>query len=256
MIDDNSPQKAYEYLQSIKKSLVHKNRFNVDSKFDCLIDSYAREGTNIEDIKPDAILYRARIYNEPEAAMRYIEPPEGAFKGYSAEDSFVPPPEKVISDERCNPPLIPYLYTSTTEECCVAEMKPAKDTIINIAEIRNKESLKILRFDKDYHEGDSRKRIIDGISNVMLYTYMSIMFGNPYKQLGDYYLTQYISEKVKRLSFDGISYKSSMLDYSGDVVIEQSIFEQPNVNVTIFSLGKCEAISSRLVRVDVKIEFD
>lgn len=256
---DNGLQKAYAFLKEAKGSLKTKNRFSCDPKLIELIERYASEETNVCTLEPGTILYRARIYTGDDREKRYNAPPKGAFKGYGAKESFVNTNHETVSEGRCNPAYIPYLYTATSERCCVYEVRPTKGAYISMAEIRVDDPLKILRFDMNAHTTDSLPRIVPDIPNVFLCAYLARQFSEPFKEFGDYLLCQFVSEKVKGLGFDGLSFESSICDKEEkeDDEFRIGLENRSNANVIIFNYEKCEAVSSKLMVVyDVAIEYE
>lgn len=240
----SEPQAAYEFLCKIKQDLKTKNRFSCDPRFDQAIDLYAQEDFFTSYIDSGSILYRARIYNEPDAEARYDVPPKGRFKGYNAKDSFVNLNNDCIGEGRCNPSYIPYLYTAKSEKCCIYEVRPSKGAYVSVARIKVSEPLKILHFEYGSALSTSGDMVLDGVFNSLLFLYLANEFSQPHKEFGDYLLCQYASERVKRLGFDGISYKSSVCPNA------EKRKKADNINVLIFNYEKCKAVSSKLYRVE------
>ena len=78
-----------------------------------------------------------------------------------------------------------------------------------------------------------------------------MLFSKPVKSGDDtldYIPTQYISEYVKNLNYDGIVYRSSLTpelddsDHDSDAEID-------GYNIVVFNYGKCEPIGSNVVTV-------
>ena len=236
---------AYDFICQVKSDLKTKNRFSVDKRFDELIDLYVDEETNTQILKKGKRLYRARIYKEDDARDRFLMPPKGTrFKGHNAKNSFVNLKHEEICEGRCNPQFIPYLYASSSIDCCVYEMRPAKDTYISVANITVKEDLRILKLNEHgCFMADTGRTIIDDVMDVTMFFYLAHEFSRPHKAYGDYLLCQYVSERVKSYGFDGIAFNSAI--YSGKSAI----------NYVIFNYKKCKATSSTLRYIsDVKIE--
>ena len=250
-MDERDLERTYAYINSVKDGLKQKNRFSCDPAFDELLHFYAKEQSNTGYIYGNTFLFRARIYKRNDAQHRYNYPPEGDFKGYDETDSFVNKDNKSVTEGRCNPSYIPYLYTASTEKCCIYEVRPTKESYVSVAKIRVGQKLKILRFDKGGNSADTGFCIIPGMDNAALCLYLSLEFSRPHKEYGDYLLCQYVSEKVKNMGFDGLSYASAICPKNPR---EDSCFEtikkRSNANIIIFNYDKCRAISSRLVFVD------
>jgi len=244
-MDSSDLQKAFDFLCQVKQDLKIKNRFSADKRLDTLIDLYAEEKFNEQDLTKGTMLYRARVYKRGDAQTRFNNPPTGTrFKGYDAGDSFVNLNYEYVGEGRCNPQYIPYLYASASANCCIHEIRPAKEAYVSIAKIKVEEPLRILRLNAwDVFISNSGSMIVDGVPNVTMFMYLANEFSRPHKEFGDYLLCQYISEKVKSYGFDGIAYASAV--YGG----------KDNVNYVIFNYKKCKPISSALRLVsDVIIE--
>lgn len=119
---------------------------------------YLRRGT---------FLYRARIYEEVDGALKYQDKSNTKFKGYDEINSYV----SVASIEVCE--RLKILDLST-------------DTIWLAKRDEKKES------------------IIPGIENGFMCLYLHELFKRPYQYKFDYLVTQYIAEKIKNNGFDGI----------------------------------------------------
>lgn len=87
-------------------------------------------------------------------------------------------------------------------------------------------------------------QVVEGIPDCWVVLHLQYLFSLPYKEDGDYLLTQHISEKIKSVGIDGVSLNSSKYDYEN----EQGIIEN-GVNYVIFNYQKCKAVSSKLYRV-------
>ena len=157
------------------------------------------------------------------------------FKGFKAKDSGMPPAEKA-SAGRANPEQIAYLYLSEDPYTCVYEVRPTIGQFVSVAEFKTKKDLRIYDFTKKSEKTDEEKSI-----DPLLANYISTQFSKPYT--GDtmqYLPTQFISEFIKHLGFDGIRYASSL--------------RAEGSNVVLFSNEYCKPINSEVVNVS-KIEL-
>jgi len=68
------------------------------------------------------------------------------------------------------------------------------------------------------------------------YLALMILFQKAYRDSTDYYLSQYISEYLKNLGFDGIMFRSSVNRHYLD----------GGINYTFFNYQKCKVVSSSL----------
>lgn len=254
-----SMENAYDFITKVKNDFKKVNRFSCCEELDKLIQKIVEEDSNKISIQPKTFdyvnsalkgemvfdknyLYRARIYNEPNAEYTYKNPPKGDFKGYDEKDSFVN--TKAPANGRCNPKGIAYLYAAESPECCVYEVRPNRDSIISVAQIEILEELKLLYINSRCAVADNKESdIIPNTELVDLFSYLYYEFSKPASNDDDYFISQYISERIKNMGYDGIVFNSSI--YSGE----------NNKNYVIFNYNKTKAINSRLVKVK-KLEID
>lgn len=230
---------ATEFFNCVSLELRKKNRFQ-NKDIDRLVDLLISENSNIEILKK-ATFKRARIYTEPDAIERFLNPPNSKFEGYDATNSFV---NTYGTEGRCNPKFIPYLYVSNLVGCCIAEINPSIDSIISVANIKATEELRILNLSKRFAISRQSGSVVQDMWDCDLVMHLQYLFSRPYEQEGDYLLTQYISEKIKNSGFDGLSYYSSKYAYKSN-----SGTTERGCNFVIFNYEKCEAVSSKLYRV-------
>jgi len=201
-----------------KNEILNNNRFFPKHHDDFLkvIDLLCQTSTKI--LVKDTILFRSRLFEKYNNKISK----DKDFCGFNKKDSFVPP-LSISSDGRLNPKLIRYLYTAEDEITSIMETKPILEECVSVAEIKLNENLKIANlvyFDK-----------INSIDECFRFL-LSRELSQPIRDKSDYFFSQYISEYIKNLGYDGIRFNSSI--------------NKSGVNITIFSYNKCEAISSKL----------
>lgn len=238
--------KVFLFFDEAEKELKYKNRFKND-KLDELIEYIICDGVNKSRMRKGSVLYRARIYTELDAQEKFDSNNDVLFQGYDQIGSFINKEFDHVSDGRCNPKWIPYLYASKSEKCCIHEVRPRIKDFVSVAKIKVKTNLKIIDFScsASWYEKEEFKEITQGIKNSILCIHLGELFSEPHRNENDYLITQYISEKIKNAGYDGIAYKSSLYDGFNDV------------NYVIFNYDNCEAVSSRLCRIkalDVKYD--
>lgn len=225
-----TPQK---YLDEVARGLQEENRYFTDFRFLKLLHWYICSIGN-DTLPKGKILYRARLYNSDND----IETKDSVFKGYGKADSFVPPDGKVVSHGRANPDRIVYLYTANSINTAIAEIHPPLKSWVSVAEIEIVETLYILNFDIYSISYTEENTFVKAWQCDLILT-LARRFNRHYFDSRDYILCQYISEFVKNIGFDGISFRSSK-------VLEDRTFKKKDRNYTIFSYQKCEPISSNL----------
>lgn len=220
IVNKDNFEMAFKGWLGAKHEVIANNRFfpeNMES-FYKLMDLICE--SSMLFIKPDTILYRARIIHD-EKDLSNKEP----FWGFNKESSFVPP-VSATNNGRVNPMLIRYLYASSDEVTATMESRARIEDKISIAQIRCNKMLQIA--DLVYYEE------LEGVDECFRFM-LAREFSAPTNKAKDYIFTQFVSEYIKSLGYDGIRYNSS-LNLSG-------------TNFTIFNWDKCEAISSSVYQV-------
>lgn len=157
------------------------------------------------------------------------------YKGFNAKHSNMPPSELAHAG-RANPEKISYLYLSEDPITCVYEVRPTIDQFVSVATFKTNKDLKIY----DFLKNSTQTQEGNGGNN-LLADYISKQFSKPYTGDDLHYLpTQYISEYIKHLGFDGIRYASSL--------------RKEGSNIVLFSNEHCKPICSDVVSVS-KIEL-
>lgn len=133
------------------------------------------------------------------------------FWGYNAKNSDAPP-VNVPSEGRANPCNISYLYIADDVKTSIFEVRPHVNQNISVAEIRVDKNLEIYDFCSEKGTED--------ISEYFMLQKMSELFSDTKQQAGgDYYATQYISEYIKKMGYDGIRYKSALNPEGHNIVL-------------------------------------
>ena len=228
-----------EFFERANNELKKKNRFT-NRSLDTVVDVLLSENSNIIEIS-DGTLKRARIYDKTDKVDRYYNPPKSRFKGFNAKDSFV---NKEGNEGRCNPKFIPYLYAADSLNCSIAEINPRIDSVVSVANIKIKENLRLVSLSSGFSISSAKGSIIETVPDCWVILYLQHLFSLPYKEDGDYLLTQYISEKIKSTGIDGLSFNSSKYAY-----VDEQGNREHGVNYVIFNYDKCKAVSSKLYRV-------
>lgn len=231
-------EEIYDYFYQAELELKNKNRFH-NEKLDKIINYIFSSEANKITIKKGTILYRARIYDNPDAELKHSAFSESKFKGYNAIESYVNLNFDKVIDGRCNPYGIPYLYASQSQQCCIHEVRPIIEEYVSVAEIDVLNNLKILDLSTEtiFLMKSFNEEQINSIPIPVFCQHLYKLFKRPYQQRCDYLVTQYVAEKIKNRGYDGIRYTSSL--YKGE----------QNQNYVIFSFEKCKAINSRLFKI-------
>ena len=177
------------------------------------------------------------IAADPKAGFAYIQDAYSKwkrkkFKGYDRKQSGPPPKEKTPAG-RANPECIRYLYLCEDEQTPVYEVNPTIGQEVSVAILKTKKPLKI--YDLTLNLPDKHKN--PDYDTPSLYDAIGQNFSVPNTGEAIQYLpTQYISEEIKNLGFDGLRFNSSL--------------RQGGINVVLFDPENCSIQSSDIVKVE------
>ncbi len=218
----------YHYRSKKLKNFLHEIQYvNRNPQDNSVLEFLNDIGTNPTIVlDTDKFLYRARVVTD----INKISIEKG-FWGYSKSDSFIPP-INLTKDMRANYRYIPYLYCSNSPYIALCETRPRFGTIVSVAKIAIKDKLEVfdltlLQEPKGMNR--TKRRLCEDLSE---------MFSKPVMSDDDtlnYLPTQYISEFIKKLGYDGLKYKSTYSIFSKYI---------DDTNLVIFNYQKCEPIKS------------
>ena len=133
---------------------------------------------------------------------------------------------------RANPLGITYLYTARNLETAISEIQPSIGQIVSVAKIKTLRKLNLFDFNMYNNMSNSKilqlsvdeiKRKLDFSSLWEIETFfntISELYSRPaFGNTENYYVTQYLSEILKDLGFDGIKYKSSLIKRGTNIVL-------------------------------------
>lgn len=126
------------------------------------------------------------------------------------------PPVELSTNGRANPNGISYLYLSDTEKTTLYEIRASLYDYVSVAKFRLKEDIQIINLSflsiDIFAYADE-----DMLEDILIYKDFIIKLedalSKPHRRHDsdlDYLPTQYISEFIKSMGFDGIEYKSSL----------------------------------------------
>lgn len=210
-----------ERWEKFREELMHQNRFFPDAQIDLDRLSVLLSRLVVESIEVSDTWYRARL-QQGDAPFSLKE--------------MGPPPNTTASHGRANPPGIPYLYLGSTPETAIAELRPHTGEKATVANFSVSKGLKFIDL------RDPRTQILPFVledTNEIALLRGDIGFlerlgeelTRPVLPQGaaiDYLPSQYLCEFVKKSSYDGVIYKSSV---SG------------GINLALFDPGKATAKS-------------
>lgn len=237
---------------SFKTELLYKNRFNIKHEVLDYVKKFAIQ--NQKRLGTETILYRARLYTGDNGYLQYINSDfndegldltdylknqqyknnidsrkKSGFWGYDEEASFVPPINDNVGDGRTNPAYIKYLYTSEQPYTALTEIRPYLNSKVSIANISVIEPLNIV----DFSQFDN---VNDEFETYLIFHIMYDFSKPSDSDVKNYLPTQYISEYIKTLGYEGIRFNSSL--------------HRSGKNITIFNFENCRPISSKLYEIN------
>ena len=134
------------------------------------------------------------------------------FWGYKTEDIDSPPSVKATAG-RANSTGISYLYVCDSLKTAIMEVRPMIGQEVSVATVELSDDIKLFDFCKDngiYEKG----------GDAYIYYLISRAFSEPYTgSEKDYYPTQFLTEYIKEMGFEGIRYYSSCDPNSKNIVI-------------------------------------
>jgi hypothetical protein len=218
-----------------KEEIKYKNRFHIskDNLIDLkVLETFFNGESFKKTIKKGRSFYRCRISNKT---------------GFENKDMWHPP-KRFATSGRANPKGISYLYLGSRIETTFYESRASLFDYASVAEFRLKEDVKIL--DLRNPEYDiipwSEVDIIDiflTYANFIktLQEEISLPIRKQDKDL-DYIPTQYISEYIKSLDFDGVEYPSSL--------------DKEGYNLAVFNPDKFECIETKVYDINsIKLNY-
>jgi len=151
-------------------------------------------------------------------------------------------------DGRANPKGIPYLYLASSPRTTIAEVRPFINDNVTVGKFKVNKRLKVVDLRRvvigdPFRYGEDLEEVVDYIHFLhKLGTELSKVI-NPREAEIEYVPTQYLSEFIKSLGYDGIVYGSSMIQ------------DEAQFNIVIFNDENLKCISTSL-HIVTKITHD
>ncbi len=210
-----------EDWQKFAKYLSETNRFILSEYWEDFIQTVVETSHKRAIIIPkDTILVRARIGSE------WVTFDDGDEEPCPISPLDMGPPSKDKAIEgRLNPKGIPYLYLSTNKSTAIAEIRPWIKSEITIGHFQIIEDINIVDTSVDEPRTYSKYEIYldskkirpieysDAQKEEFIWGDINSAFSrpiSPYDSILRYLPTQYLSEKLKIIGYDGIAYRSSL----------------------------------------------
>jgi hypothetical protein len=228
------PFKTWHAYWEFERAVRHQARFLLTE--DCKQFLEAVAVSAVDRIKPIPVrkaLWRARIgYDLLEIDDQVEEP-------IPRKTEDMKPKRFGAIEGRANPKGIPYLYTASTPDTAVAEVRPLLGDYVTVARMGLRRELKIVDcsagMDEQIHvwftEPDPAERA------KVVWQYIAQAFSRPAKAdpgEAEYVPTQILAEHFRQLGYDGIGYKSKL---------------GSGFNVAIFDMDLLDVMDRRLHEV-------
>lgn len=211
-------------IEELAQALRGTNYYTLE---DAWIDKLKPLAPNISaTIPPGRSLYRARI-GLREELLKYsydgsMDYKRVCFPFVGAEIG--PPPHPLAKAGRVNRAHIATLYLATSPDTALAEVRPHPGHVVSIGEFRNTVPIKIADFaGVELLPFATTERMIDAFVMLRNIEHAFAMPVLPDEPAG-YMLTQFIADVLRRIGFDGITFRSSIAEGTNLVVFDPNTF--------------------------------
>lgn len=219
-----------------QETVMYRARIDCDSKLwnewneYCRIESTPKELKYLDKrgLPADKLAAIQKEYGDfinSKETQRIKQRIESGFQGFDAKGSSAPP-KGTASAGRCNPEGVSYLYAALEEHTAIAEIRPFIRDSISVAVLNPSRDLRLVNFDYE------PTAVVNGRD--FLFDDIRRDFARINKtQNGDYFITQFIAALIEHLGYDGLCFRSSLV--------------QDGTNYVIFNPDNSPAVSSKLV---------
>jgi hypothetical protein len=232
-IEDDVNQSLFLSWDRFSEEIKTVNRFHLKNSLDLeKLKSLFRHFQ--KDLPKGKKFYRARISDNP--------------KGYPIEQ-IGNPPNKSAKSGRANPNGISYLYLANDVTTTLYEVRASLFDYVTVGTFRLEESISVVNLSRFTYDV-FRLAELESLENVMIHgsfiDKLEQELSKPRRRSDselDYLPTQYLSELIKSMGFDGIEFKSSL--YS------------EGINVAIFNPDKFKCLEVGVYDItDIKLDSE
>lgn len=226
-------ESIHSVWERFKDEIKNINRFHITNTIDLMeLKKFFENETFLVELKKGRIFYRSRVSSN---------------LGFDKTQMGNPPKEKATSG-RANPKGISYLYLADSVMTAMYETRVSLFDYVTVGEFKLIDDLKILNLSSPIYDPMSwaeNEEIDDYLIYVpfikTLQKELSLPIRSADKEI-DYLPTQYLSEFIKSIGFDGVQFQSSL--YSS------------GYNLAIFNYSKLECIGTIVHEInDIKLEY-
>lgn len=227
----NQSSEVQNIWEKFKMEIKFKNRYHIENVIDLKkLETFFKHDSFVRIIKKGRIFYRCRISDK---------------EGYPIDQMGNPPTPELASAGRANPRGISYLYLTNDIKTSLYETRASLYDYASVGEFKAQEDLKILnlRSIKDdpipWSEAEAIEDFLIYIPFIQtLQREISLPIRKKDKTL-DYIPTQYLSEYIKSMNYDGVEYKSSIYSEGHNL----AIFNPKKFECTHVSVHEIKSIS-------------
>jgi hypothetical protein len=237
-----SPSERYQSevlirWETLRDELMYKNRYFLDEPLDT--DRFKELLSHLPADGLPQLWYRARI--------------RSGDRNYPIEE-MGPPPKRLASHGRANPPGIPYLYIGSQPDTAASEVRPHTGEIACVAEFTIAGPLRIVdlrnprKLVSPFLLGDAGA-IGQLRADIAFLERLGEELTRPVLPQGaaiDYVPSQYLCEFIKKSGYDGVAYRSSVSEG-----MNLALFDPTKATGGAVSQYKINRVS-----VDVELELD
>jgi len=226
-------------LVKLQRQLEEKNYFLLEEDARKLLVPHTR---NLERfIEAEKILYRSRIGFKHRATPLFGWGDTWHYKPYDVDQLSAPRP-LAAGGGRLNRPGVAYLYLATDEKTAISEVRPHPGHHVSVGAFQCSSRLRIADFNaisiREYCDSDHKLRQYLFLKTIDKLFSLPV----PPEERGRYSFTQFLSDALRHVGFDGIAYRSSVAS---------------GVNLAVFDPCSFSYVagSAKVVRID-HLEYD
>lgn len=223
---------------SLIKILAKKlNYYKIEKNARKIVENLASHIDNV--IQFSQPLYRARIgYTDKRFAnnsfrrVPYYIP-------YQSNSICAPPPT-VAQKGRMNRENVSFLYLASDEKTAIAEIRPHPGQIVSIGQFVSDKDIRIADFASanivSFFMNDKLLDIFEDIVSI------NLMFSTPVppNSQHQYIVTQLLSDLIRSMGFDGVSYRSSVSDGTNYAFFDPSLFSYVDGSANAVYINKVD----------------
>jgi len=223
---DKQSDHVHNVWNEFKDEIKNINRYHIRNTIDLeLLETFFSHESFYKTIKKGRIFFRCRISDE---------------NGFP-HDKMGNPPKELASSGRANPKGISYLYVADSVETSLYETRASLFDYATVGEFKLIEDIKVLNL-RNPKDDPIYWSEIEEIENYLIFipfiqtlqNELSLPIRKRDKSL-DYIPTQYISEFIKSIGFDGVEYQSSL--------------NSGGYNIAIFNPEKSKCINTNIFEI-------